>query len=160
MKWARLAAVFSMLLVYSLFASARESVPVVDHIDVPVMTSKGSSVSIEQVRDAITVAAIAQHWEIIKSPTENVLSATLKVRGKHTAVVSIPYSADKYSIKYQNSVNLGYGISDVSAADPANVYGMNAPSKKLKQGVPLIHPFYNKWVQSLLLAVQLEVKKL
>ena len=51
------------------------------------------------------------------------------MRGKHTAIVEIPYSASGFSIKYRDSVNLNYRKDD--------------------NGVEMIHPNYNRWVEKL-----------
>jgi len=139
-RWASLFVVLSFL---SFATYAREAEPIIDHIDVPVVVSGTKPVSADRIREAIVTAATwnrTSMWDVTKNPTQDLLSATLTVRNKHAVTVLIPYSTEKFSIKYQNSVNMKYGMSET--------------------GVPVIHPFYNKWVQSLLLSIQAELKKL
>lgn len=138
-------------------ANAREPVPVVNHIDVPVMTSSGKAVSADQVRDAIMRAAEKKGWEVLRSPNSELLSAKLVVRNKHTIVVSIPYSAERYSIKYQNSINMNYKLSD-GPQNSGSYMQYNEPSRGTPAGTPLIHPFYNNWVNDLLKGIGEELK--
>lgn len=87
-----------------------------------VTSPAGEAVTKEQVRAAIIRAGGALGW-IIKDEGPDQLSGTLMLR-THTAVVDIPYSADKYSIVYRSSVNL------------------NEKGGK-------IHKNYNGWIQNL-----------
>ena len=60
------------------------------------------------------------------------------MRNKHTIVVNISVAADTYSVKYQSSINMNYAVVD---------------------GRPVIHPNYNKWVQTLVDGIGAELKK-
>jgi hypothetical protein len=131
-------------------ALARQVVPVVDFVDVPVVTTSGHSVTAQQVRDVIIAAATGRQWSIAKSPSENLLTATLEVRGKHTVVVVMTYSEKAYSIKYQGSTNMKYAVMSE----------INGVMRDDPRGMKMIHPFYNRWVQDLNDTIRLELKKL
>lgn len=113
--------------ILSLDAAARTPVAIINFDNVSVATSNGKPVQAVQVSQAIQAAAGARNWTIA-TQSDGKLLATLHVRGKHTIVVAITYAADKYSLSYNSSVNMNYGIRD---------------------GLSVIHPFYNKWVQEL-----------
>lgn len=138
---ARFVAIVVMVLTIPLTAHARQPVPIVDFPDNAVYTNSGKTLTVEQVRDAITSAAQGRSWQISRSPSGNSLQATLNVRGKHTVVVEIVYSEKTYSIAYQNSANMKFS-SD--------------PDTKVR----VIHPFYNRWVSELREAIRTELQKL
>lgn len=154
----RFLTILSTALALSSAADAREAVPIINHIDIPVVTTTGKPLTAEHVKAAITAAAIARNWAVTKSPNQDLLSATLHVRGKHTVVVSIPYSPDKYSLKYESSVNMKYAPGangDVPTANESAGRGISSSASG-----PLIHPFYNRWVQDLMHHIRLEMIKL
>jgi hypothetical protein len=144
-----------LLTLVSLNSFSREAVPIIDHIDVPVLTSSGNPLSSDQVRDAIISAAQARNWEVTRSPSQAMLSATLNVRGKHSVVVSIPYSSEKFSIKYANSTNMKYSMREKQPAG-----SIQSVTEASGPAVQVIHPAYNGWVQELLRSIQFELKKL
>jgi hypothetical protein len=129
----------------------RALVPIVDYKDVTVATSSGKPVTAEQVRDAIVAAGKRLTWDMAFA-ANNGLVGTLVVNNKHTISVDIGVAADKYSVKYRNSINMKYGLSGrplyPSAANPT------------PEGVPVIHPAYNQWVQTLVTAIDAELRKL
>jgi hypothetical protein len=120
-------------------AAQRMPVPIIDYPDQAVMTGSGKPVTAEMVKDAIVRAANRQKWTMTYSPSGDRMLATLVVRNKHTVMVGIAYSADAYSLKYDSSINMNYRVQD---------------------GTPVIHPFYNTWVQNLVTAIQMELKQL
>jgi hypothetical protein len=65
------------------------------------------------------------------------LKGTYIVR-QHTVVVHIVPGSNSYSVKYADSSNMKYGIEG---------------------GKPVIHPFYNDWVDQLVTAIDFELKK-
>lgn len=148
----------TLLITLSFQAVARESVPIIEHNNIPVITGSGKTLTADQVRSAITTAAAANQWEISKDSTGDVVLATLFVRGKHTVVVSIPYAQDKFSINYQSSINMNYELSKRTSSSYPGTFNGNASIKNLPDGTPVIHPFYNKWVGILLSAIQAELK--
>lgn len=83
-----------------------------------------NEVSVKAVHTAIIRACVLLEW-VPKEKNPNTIRASILVRNKHTVVVDIPYSANSYSIKYVNSINM----------------------KAKPDGT--IHPNYNKWVTKL-----------
>lgn len=96
---------------------------------VPIQDFSSPMPLVEKQPDRAVAAAIIRGgamtgWEI--TPVRpGIMTGTLVVRGKHTAVVEITYDKTQYSIKYKNSINLE----------------QTADGK--------IHPNYNKWVATL-----------
>ena len=76
--------------------------PIQNITDAPIASTKPLTAA--QVKQAITVAGVGLGWQIAEDGPGK-LKGTLNLR-KHTAIVEIPYSAKKYSIIYQSSVNL------------------------------------------------------
>jgi len=130
-------AVLVFAAILSLNAIARDSVPIVNYDNVAVATNSGKAPNAEQVRQAITAAAASKGWTVAPAG-DGKLQATIVVRGKHTVVVDIAYAADKYALTYKDSINMNLIERD---------------------GQKLIHPFYNKWVQTLKEAIRLELLK-
>jgi hypothetical protein len=62
------------------------------------------------------------------------------VRGKHTVLVDILYSATRLNIKYRDSTDMSFKKDDESPG--------------------LIHPNYNVWVDDFLQAIMFEIQKL
>jgi hypothetical protein len=118
---------------------ARSPVPLVDVLDAPVVTRSNAPVSADAVRNAIIDggAAGARKWLSSEGPN-GTLRLTYKVRS-HTMSVTVTNTATSYSLRYTDSINMKYSVED---------------------GVPVIHPFYNKWVQELKTAIEFELRKL
>ncbi len=129
------------LLLAPLSAQAREPVPIVDYPNNTITTRPGSTLTVEQVKNAITAAAQSRNWQVSPEPASESLQAVLHVRGKHTVVVVITFTAQSYSINYQTSTNMKYSITP-------------------ETNVRVIHPFYNRWVSDLRKSIQLELNKL
>lgn len=158
-KFARIAAFIIPLVTMNGVSHAREPVPIVDYNDITVVTGSGNSITSEQIRTAITAAANGLRWEVNKSPNQDVLLASLRVRNKHTVVVSIPYSVQKYSIRYESSINMKYRPSGaVTNTGYGNNTGMQ-PAGATQTG-PVIHPFYDRWVQELMGSIKTELGRL
>ncbi|HZX32584.1 MAG TPA: hypothetical protein VFF03_14620 [Rhodocyclaceae bacterium] len=142
-------------------ALAREGVPIIEHNDILISTGSGKPATADQVRDAIITAAGLRNWEVTRNATQNSLTATLNVKGRHSVAVAIPYSAETFSVKYLNSVNMNYRLSEEKSAETSSdLTKVNAPAAAIKPGTPLIHPSYNRWVQDLMRGIQFELKKL
>jgi len=77
----------------------------------------------KKMHDIIVKSCIERGWRAVHAG-KNILEASIIVRGKHTVVVSIPYTANSYSINYKSSVNMEYKGNK-------------------------IHPNYNNWVHNL-----------
>jgi hypothetical protein len=119
-------------------SQARTPVPVINYENVAIANASGQPMSLAAVKQAIVSAAAAKQWTVVDQGPGRML-ATLHVRGKHTAVTQITYSADKYSVVYSDSTNLNF-----------------APGP---DGKGVIHPFYNRWVQDLAEAIRLSLAK-
>ena len=92
-------------------------------------------VTMEDVEKAIIRAGGGLGW-IIKKEKEGVLKGTLVLR-THTAVVSITYNTQEYSINYVSSVNLDYNPETNT-----------------------IHSNYNGWIQNLNKNIQVQLSLL
>jgi hypothetical protein len=134
-----LAFVLCLLTFTALPALARQTVPIVNIDNTPVVTAENKKLDSAQVLQAIKAAVISQNWTV-SNVADGVVTATILVRQKHTVVVDIIYDADKYSIHYKDSVNMKY--------------------EKTSGGTENIHPFYNKWTAALSDAIRLEISKL
>jgi hypothetical protein len=150
-----LAAFLIPLASLSVNSYARTSVPIIDHNDVAITTGSSKPLTTEQVGTVISTAAATAKWEITKNASQDLLLATLRVRGKHTIMVSIPYSASKYSVRYESSINMNYQ-SQSEAYAPADPNGIGS---EIGSGRGLIHPNYERWVQGLMLAIRTELLK-
>lgn len=136
--FSRILVVAAALLAASVVHAQRAPVPIVDHPSVPAVTGSGKPASQEALKRAIIDggAAGARKWAIV--PHGDGLRGTYKVRS-HTVVVDIMPGKSSYSLKYADSINMKYGV---------------------EQGTPVIHPFYNRWVEELLEAIRVEMTKL
>lgn len=151
---------FALSLFMCSAANARPTVPAVDLLDVQVMTGSGQPLTADQVRDAIVRGAEKKGWEVLRSPNSELLSAKLVVRNKHTIVVSIPYSAERFSIKYQDSINMNFSRASGPSMPTVGYAEYSNPSRGVPAGTPLIHPAYNTWVNELLISINGELKAL
>lgn len=131
-----------MLLISVAMAStayARTPVPIQEHDNIAIAASAaGKNISAEQVRQAIIVAGAKRAWTFVDSGAGQ-LTGTLVVRNKHTVIVTVDYTPKSYSIRYKDSSNMLYAMEN---------------------GVSVIHPFYNSWVDNLIADVNLELVKL
>jgi hypothetical protein len=118
-------------------AYARSAVPIEDHDKIPVVASVNKDISAEQVRQAIIVGGARRAWTFADSGAGQ-LTGTLVVRNKHTVNVTVDYNSKSYSIRYKDSSNMQY---------------------VMENGVPVIHPFYNKWIDNLIADVNVELAK-
>ncbi len=133
----------------------RQPVPIIDHPDVPIATSSGKPLPTEKVKEAIQAAAKAKGWTLAYESGDKIL-ATLVVRNKHTVMVEIAYSAEKYSLRYRDSINMKY----LPGAGRNPSYDQASAMRGYQQGPgPVIHPFYNDWVRELRDAIRLELLK-
>lgn len=80
-------------------------VPIRNMEDIPISSSAGRTVSLDDICSSIVRAGVELGWEM-KVEGSNQLLATLKVR-EHVTIIDIFYTATTYSIKYRSSTNLG-----------------------------------------------------
>jgi hypothetical protein len=95
-----------------------------------------ASFTVQDMRAAILKGCAEKNWRTAEIDAHTI-EATNVVRGKHTVVVSIPYTAASYSIKYKSSANMGY--------------------KTKSDGTFSIHSNYNKWVGNLDQAIRVQI---
>lgn len=128
------------LLAASAVHAQRHPVPIIDRPDVPAVSASGKPVSSEALRQAIIAGGAngPRKWSIVPAGDGKALRGTYIVRA-HTVVVEIVPGSSSYSLRYADSNNMKYGIEN---------------------GKPVIHPFYNDWVDQLIRAIDAEVKKL
>jgi ABC-type xylose transport system substrate-binding protein len=118
-------------------AAARSSVPVVDYDKVAVVSSQGMTQ--DAARRAIVSAGVNQRYPwVVVGESAGKLTLQSVVRGKHTLVVDVTYDTKAFSIKYAGSTNMNAEVLD---------------------GVQLIHPNYNKWVQQLMQSISVAFAK-
>jgi len=132
-------AIALMMALVSTVTFGREPVPIVNHENVPVVTGSGKPATSEQVMDAILAAGAAQQWTMRVEQPGLIYGTQSWNNNKHTIAADIAYSGDKVSIKYKSSINMKYGT---------------------KEGVEVIHPFYNRNVQELLNEIRKALIKL
>ncbi len=147
------ATLFILVTIFSLNAEARTPVPIINYENIAIATNSGKSIQVDQVKQAISMAATSKGWTVAYSPDGSLL-ATLVVRNKHTVVVKIAYDVNKYSINYNDSNNMKYGIINVQQTMASS----NTDQSHNGQGE--IHPYYNKWVLELKDAIRIELLKL
>lgn len=97
--------VLIMLVSLPLAAQARQ----IQNIENEAIPAKldGSQRTIEQVRDGIATAARQRGWTVAPGQG-NELIASILVRNRHYAEVSITYTVETFSIKYRDSRELNY----------------------------------------------------
>jgi hypothetical protein len=131
----------ALSILLSLFLSAspvhaRSAVPIVNLENESIAAASGKALTLDDVAKALRQAAPVRGWRIENGGPGKAV-ATLEVRGKHTIKVDISYTEKSISFKYKDSVNMKYASDD--------------------DGKPVIHPFYNKWVQNLLSDIRIEL---
>jgi hypothetical protein len=92
--------------------------------------------TVEDMREAILKGCLDAGWQAAQIDA-NTIDATIVVRGKHTVVVSIPYTAESYAINYKSSINMAY--------------------KDKSDGGVAIHGAYNRWVDNLHAAIEKQI---
>jgi len=127
------------ILLASTAQAQRQPVPIVNHENVAIATQSRKAPSLEEVEKAIITGAQNRKWAVSHVAGQPKLQAKLFVRNKHTVVVEIAYSETAYSVRYLSSIDMKYGVQD---------------------GVPVIHPFYNRWVTDMMEGVRVELAKL
>lgn len=135
--------------------AARPPVPIVPHDNIPILSGSGKTLSLDEIRGAITRGAAVHDW--VASPGKpGELVASLNVRNKHYASVTIKYSETAYSVTYRDSTNLEYQLSSVPNVSPRREDFNNTPPAN----TPVIHPNYNRWVDTLIRDINAELHRL
>ncbi|MES2563578.1 MAG: hypothetical protein V4637_12710 [Pseudomonadota bacterium] len=97
------------------------------------IASRKANLGVDEVRQSILTAGSRLGWEMRVDRPGHITGRFL-VRN-HAAIVDIDYTPTNYSIKYRDSINLDYDGSN-------------------------IHRGYNRWIQNLDQAIQVEFKTL
>ena len=137
--------IFALGVAISGAALARLPVAIIDFPDQPVVTASGNGLTVEQVQEAIRKAASEKKWVVGSNPNGTMLASLSWNNNKHTIMVEITASPDRYSLKYNNSINMNYGRSRGDYDIP--------------YGQPIIHPYYNRFVGELRDGIRLELMK-
>ena len=122
------------------YKGARTPAVVKDYKDVAIATFHEKTLPVDYVKKAIVEAARKNKWNIGNVAGGKIggkLEASLLVRGKHTVIVEIPYTAEKYSLLYKESTNMNYASCESER---------------------YIHPNYNVWVGRLQQAIVTELE--
>ncbi len=126
----RIFLILVLILATFMFACGRRTTMQTAQYDNP-----DTSMTLEQMKTAIKRGCENRQWEA-KEIDANTIEATVTVRGKHRATVTIPYTNTHYEIKYKDSVGLRYRESG---------------------GEVQVHRAYNRWVNYLNESIQEEL---
>lgn len=124
-----------LIMMCTTLAHARPPEAVVNIENINIQTN--NPLTQEQAGALIVEAAKSQGW----SATPNNGTGTLilsKSWNTHTIVSQIKYTANVYSVFYKDSINMDYAV---------------------REGVPTIHPYYNKYVKLLTEAIRVQAYK-
>lgn len=116
-------------LALTLSAGCSTTQPVMNVASSPVPTGLSEQV----VSQAIINAGVSKRW-VMREDSPGVISGHIQVR-KHQATINIPYNTQSYSINYVSSVNLD------------------------DTGSGKIHRNYNRWINGLNQAIQIELNR-
>lgn len=111
----------AIIVSFDAYARAR-SVPLMDPAPVPVPSATASAT----IEKAIIGSGVRRDW-VIADRQPGVVTLRYAVRG-FSVTVKARYDSNNVTIKYSDSTELGYGMED---------------------GVAVIHPNYNRWVNNL-----------
>jgi hypothetical protein len=121
---------------------ARSPEPLVEHPELGIVTGSGKVPDAEQFKKAVVaaVAANQRKWRLEPAADGKSMQAKLSWQNdKHSIVVNIIPAGSTYAVRYVNSVNMKY---------------------EMLNGKPVIHPYYNKYVEELLSSIRGELTKL
>jgi hypothetical protein len=161
----------NVLLTATLSANAqwRPLVPIADFKSIPVVAALGVKLNTGQIEKAIVDAVSAERWEIT-STANGVVSAQYVKEFKHTIEVTIPFSADTYSVIYKNSVNMNFATADRCRQCDSQLYVDAALRQKKRFAAypesvnaslrtnEFIHPSYELWVRALIERINRQLK--
>lgn len=108
-------------------AQARQA-PLVERERIALRMPDGSAATAAQVRAAIIVGSRPLGW-VVTGEEPGVLKLSYNKQDRHYVTIRADYDAAGYQLRYVDSTNLNYGVED---------------------GVPQIHPNYNRWINNLI----------
>ena len=118
---------------------ARTPEPVVNLVDQAAAPASGKVLTADEVKQLISKVAQEKKW-VVNPLADGKLNASLTWNGnKHTIVVEIACDAGRYSVTYKDSINMNYSVKD---------------------GQPVIHPYYNRHVNALRDAIRVEMTRI
>ena len=118
---------------------ARSTVPVTER-EIAFTGAAGKTFDAETLRRAIISGGQRRQWDMVPSADGKSIKGSYSWnRNKHSIVLDIRPTATGYSFKYLDSVNMKY---------------------EMENGVPHIHPHYNKFVDDLIQSIRTELSKL
>jgi len=125
--------VLSVLIFTTSTVDAGRAKPIINYENQTWERTDSKTLSKQEVKKAIKLGVQDLNmknysWKV-EEDGDGRLLVTVVVRGKHTAVVLIPYSSDSFSAIYQSSDNLLYCTKE--------------------DGTKIIHKNYNKWIKSM-----------
>lgn len=124
-----------LLLGYAMIAQARPPEPIAAFENIKIETSR--PLTLNQAGKLIAEAGRRQGWSA--APDEGSGSVVLsKTWGRHTIVSVVKYTNSSYSVLYKDSIEMDYAIRD---------------------GVPSMHPYYNKYVKALTESIRVQAFK-
>ena len=134
----------SLLLILALVLSsvawaARVPEAVVNVVDQPVAAASGKALTVDMVQQTISKVATMRNWEVVPQAGGRLIATLSWQNDRYTIVAEIKCKADSYSITYKESINMNYQILN---------------------GVPSIHPYYNRFVRELREAIGVEFTRL
>ncbi|MDR2506375.1 MAG: hypothetical protein LBD67_00015 [Candidatus Accumulibacter sp.] len=138
---------FAVAVLVSTPVFARAPVPIVNYPAVQVASGSGKTLTVDQIRQTIRVAAQRKGWEVMNHAAGKLIA--MYMWRTHSITVEITPISGGYSLVYKDSTNMNY-------APEAYWDSTNEEAK----GVPVIHPFYNRYVNDLNTAIRLEFKTL
>lgn len=118
-------------------AQARNTVMLVEPERVAVV-SGAKALTADQVKQAI-VSGGAKHEWTVAGEQPGKLQLKYNKQGKHEVVVDVTYDATGFLIRYAGSTNMKY---------------------ESKEGIQMIHPFYNTWISNLSRSISTEASRL
>ena len=110
--------------------------PMVNVVDAPLEAPQ--SATMDMITNAILGSGVDRGWKTrVLQP--GLIRGKIVVNNKHTVEVDITYDETDFSINHVSSINMNYNLRD---------------------GVPYIHPKYNRWVSILEDDIQEQMQRL
>lgn len=125
--WALQRLVAAVVVAAAAPAALARNTALMDPGQITLAAPAGGAASAAKVRHAIVLAGMARGWAIVEEQSGR-LKLSFDKANKHRATIDVQYDERSFQIRYVESYNLDYAMKD---------------------GRPLIHPNYNRWVNNL-----------
>ncbi len=119
-----------------LIASCGRNNPMVNVVDAPLMAPQ--SATMDAITETVLGSGARRGWKMTMLEP-GLIRGKIVVNNKHTVEVDITYDETDFSINHVSSINMNYNLRD---------------------GVPYIHPKYNRWVSILEDDIQEQMQRL